>query len=75
MMLTFFEFLLCVSYSTKCFILTVSFIIHDNPEKYFYNTIGKEGNRIARGQELVNSKIVILIQISMTPSFMFFLLK
>ena len=66
------EFLLFANYSNKRFIHIISFKPHSNPNKYifFKTSFCKEGNRIAKSQELlsINSKSSIFIQISMTPS-------
>lgn len=79
MMVNCFEFLLFANYSNKWFIHIISFKPHSNPSKYvfFKTSFCREGNRIAKSQELlsINSKNSIFIQISMTPSPMLFLLK
>ena len=79
MMVNCFEFLLFANYSNKCFIHIISFKPHSNHNKYafFKTSFCKEGNRIAKSQELlsINSKNNIFIQISMIPSPMLILLK
>ena len=79
MMVNCFEFLLFANYSNKCFIHIISFKPHSNPNKYafFKTSFCKEGNRIAKSQELlsINSKNNIFIQISMITSPMLILLK